>query len=234
MRLRRSTSAATIAFAASVAIATFLVACAKGTDNATLDEGGLVEEDAGRDVNVLPVQTDSSTANPDGSVLPPGDSSTGGCTMKVVINELVSNGAGGANDEMIELYNPSSCAVDLGSWELKYESSGGGVGAAGHKFLVGDSIPSLGYLTLTPGGSTPWTPGMAAASGQVGLLDDKAKVIDAVAYGSVTMGDYREGTSAAAPASGGSIGRSPNGSDTGNNKTDFKTYPAPSPGAPNP
>lgn len=227
----RSTSAFVVA---SVAISMLVVACAKGTDNSISDEGGLVEEEAGRDVNVVPVNKDGSTTDPDSAVVPPKDSSTGGCTGKVVINELVSNGAGGANDEMIELYNPSSCAVDLGNWELKYESSGGGVGAAGHKFLVGDSIPSLGYVTLTPGGSTPWTPGMAATSGQVGLLDDTGKTIDAVAYGSVSTGDYREGTSATAPPSGGSIGRSPNGADSGNNKADFKTYPAPSPGAPNP
>jgi hypothetical protein len=229
MRLRRFASAA---FGASVALSTLVVACARGTDNVTLDEGGIVDEDAARDVNVVPVPRDSST-DADGTVLPPDDSSTGGCTMKVVINELKTDGTT-ANDEMVELYNPSACAVPLGNWELKYESAAGGAGSAGHKFLTGDSIPSMGYLVLTPGGSTNWTAGMAAGSGQVGLLDDKGKLVDGVAYGTVTGGDYREKTAATAPASGGSIGRSPNGADTDNNKTDFKTYPAPSPGAPNP
>lgn len=210
-----------------------LIACAKGTESGALDEGGLVEEDAARDVFVLPVDKDSSTTTPDGTVLPPDDSSTGGCTMKVVINELKTDGTT-ANDEMVELYNPSPCAVPLGSWELKYESSAGNAGAAGHKFATGDSIAANGYLVLTPGGSTSWTAGMSGTAGQVGLLDDKGKVVDAVAYGTVTSGDYREKTSATAPASGGSIGRSPNGVDSDNNKADFKTYPAPSPGAANP
>ena len=138
-----------------------------------------------------------------------------------------------ATDEFVELYNPSACAADLGNWVLKYESSAGGTGAAGHTFMAGDSIPSMGYLVLTPA-SNNWTTGMAAASGQVGLLDGTGKLVDGVAYGTVTGGDYREKTAATGPASGGSIGRSPNGADSDNNKTDFKTYPAPSPGAANP
>lgn len=229
MRLRPFAAAAC---GAAVALATLVVACAKGTDNVALDEGG-AEVDAARDVNVVPVNKDSST-DPDSPVLPPDDSgSSGGCAMKVVINELVTNGAGGANDEMVELYNPSTCDVPLGSWTLKYESAAGGAGAAGHTFAAGASIPSLGYLALTPGAAN-WTSGMAAASGQVGLLDDTGKVVDAVAYGTVTGGDYKEKTAATAPASGGSIGRSPNGVDTDNNKADFKTYATPSPGAANP
>ena len=231
MRLRRFASAA---FGASIAFSTLVVACAKGTDSGTLDEGGTVEEDAARDVNVVPVNRDGSMTDPDSPVLPPEDSSTGGCTAKVVINELVTNGAGGANDEMVELYNPSACAADLGGWALKYESSAGGTGAAGHAFVAGDTIPSMGYLVLTPGGTTNWTAGMAAASGQVGLLDGTGKLVDGVAYGTITGGDYREKTAATAPASGGSIGRSPNGADTDNNKSDFKTYATPSPGAANP
>ena len=75
---------------------------------------------------------------------------------------------------------------------------------------------------------------MAAASGQVGLLDDTGTLVDSVAYGTVTGGSYKEGTAAVGPASGGSIGRSPNGADSNNNKTDFKAYGTPSPGIANP
>ncbi|MEA2750042.1 MAG: hypothetical protein QOI41_4185 [Myxococcales bacterium] len=233
MRRLRLVGSVPLSGALGVFITLVVAACAKGTDNnGILDEGGLVDEDAGRDVNVIPVPKDSSTMGQDGTVLPPDDSG-GTCTMKVVINEVKTDGTT-ANDEMVELYNPSACAVPLGSWEIKYESASGGTGGAGHKFLTGDSIDAKGYLVLTPGGSTNWTAGMAKTDGQLGLLDDKGALVDGVGWGTITGGSYKESTAATAPASGGSIGRSPNGSDTGNNKIDFKTYPAPSPGAPNP
>lgn len=219
--------------AATAAITTLVVvACAKGTDSVgDLGEGGTVEEDAGRDVNVVPTPKDS--APPEDTGTPPGDDSGSSCTQKVIINEVKTAGTT-ANDEMVELYNPSTCAVPLGNWEIKYASAGGGLGLAGHKFAVGDSIPSKGFLVLTPGGSTPLTPGFAANDGQVGLLDDKGNFIDGVAYGTVTGGTYKEGTSSVSPPSGGSIGRFPSGSDSDNNKTDFKAYTTPSPGIANP
>jgi hypothetical protein len=220
-------------FAGAAAITTLVVvACANGTATSVdLGEGGTVEEDAGRDVNVVPTPKDA--APPEDTGTTPGDDS-GSCTQKVVINELKTEGTSNANDEMVELYNPSTCAVPLGNWEIKYASAGGGTGLAGHKFAVGDSIPSKGFLVLTPGGSTPLTPGFAGTAGQLGLLDDKGTLVDAVAYGTVTTKTYAEGTSAPSPPSGGSIGRSPNGTDNNNNKTDFKTYTTPSPGIANP
>lgn len=228
---------AAVAAAACGAAAAFgalvLVACAKGTDNnGVADEGGLVEDDAGRDVNVVPVPKDSSTVGPDGTVLPPDDSG-GTCVPKVVINEIKTDGTT-ANDEMVELYNPSACAVPLGSWEIKYQPGSGGTGSAGHKFAAGTTIASLGYLVLTPGAGS-WTAGMSKTDGQIGLLDDTGTLVDGVAWGPVTGGSYREKTAVTPlPASGGSIGRSPNGADSDNNKTDFKVYASPSPGAPNP
>ncbi len=220
-----------VAGGAAAAGALIMVACAKGTDsNGIADEGGLAD-DAGRDVNVVPVPRDSSTVGPDGTVLPPDDSG-GPCVMKVVINEIKTDGTT-ANDEMVELYNPSACDVPLGNWEIKYQSGGGTAGSAGHKLAATVTIPSMGYLVLTSGAGS-WTAGMSKTDGQIGLLDDTGTLVDGVAWGTVTSGSYREKTAATAPASGGSIGRSPNGADSDNNKTDFKTYASSSPGAPNP
>lgn len=218
-------------WAAIAAITTLVVvACANGTaTGADFGEGG-VEQDASRDVNVIPTPKDGAPPEDTGTT-PGGDS--GSCSQKVVINEVKTDGTT-TNDEMVELYNPSTCAVPLGNWELKYQSAGGGAGPAGHKFAVGDSIPSKGFLVLTPGGSTDWTAGMAAGSGQVGLLDGTGKLVNGVGYGTVTGGSYKEGTAAPSPPSGGSIGRFPSGVDTGNNKTDFKTYTTPSPAIANP
>lgn len=206
-----------------------MVACATGTGSTDVGEGGILQ-DAARDVNVVP-NKDSSPPNDTG--VPPEEDSGGGCTQSVVINEVKTDGTT-ANDELIELYNPSSCAVPLGDWELKYQSSGGGAGAAGYKFLVGDSIPAKSYLVLTPGSTaTPLKTGMAADKGQIGLLDDTGKVVDAVAYGVVTAGDYREKQSAPAPPSGGTVGRNANSDDTDDNKADFKTFTTPSAGVAN-
>jgi hypothetical protein len=214
--------------AASTSTALFVLACATGTDSVVSAEGGPEPADGARDVFVIPA--DSGTQDTGGP--PPDDAAS--CTAQVVINELKTDGTT-ANDELIELFNPGSCAVPLGDWQLKYQSSSGGAGLAGYKFEIGASILAGGYLVLTPGSSsTPLTPGMAGASGQVGLLDDKGTLVDAVAYGSVTAGSYREGQSAPSPPTNGSIGRSPSGTDTGNNKSDFKTYTTPSPNVANP
>jgi hypothetical protein len=222
-------------FAATAAITTLVVvACATGTATSVdLGEGGTAVEDASRDVNVVPLPRDSAVPD-DGGTLP-GDDAGAGCTQKVVINELKTDGTT-ANDEMVELYNPSTCAVPLGNWEIKYQSSAGSpaIGLSRHKFAVGDSIAAKGFLVLTPGGSTDLIAGMAKSDGQLGLFDDKGTQVDGVAYGAITGGSYKEGTAAASPASGGSIGRSPNGVDSNNNKSDFKAYGTPSPGIANP
>ena len=62
-----------------------------------------------------------------------------------------------------------------------------------------------------------------------------ANRVSGLGYGTQTGGaSYTEGTAAVVPAANNSIGRSPNGGDTGKNSVDFKTYATPSPGAVNP
>lgn len=222
---------------AAVGITTTLVvvACAQGTT------GGVgLDDDAGidageRDVNVVPTPDDGSTSDDADTGMPPGDSST--CDKKVVINELMSDGAS-ASDEFVELYNPGTCAVALAGWTLKYESASGGAGSAGYVFVAADSIAAKGYFLLASGAVSgtkdgTWISGMAAAAGQVALLDDKSVMIDAVGYGTITGGSYHEKTSAPAPVSGGSIGRIPNGTDSDSNSADFKKIASPTPRAAN-
>jgi hypothetical protein len=210
-----------------------LVACANGANGGYVgdDEAGLLL-DSGRDVNVLPTGDSSPVDGATGN-----DSGGTGCTGAIVINELKTGGATDLTDEFVELYNPNSCAVPLSGWALKYEAASGAAGGAGYVFVAGDSIPAQGYFLLgssTFSGKTDATliNGLAAA-GQVGLIDDKKAIIDGVAYGTVTGGTYGEKQSAAAPAAGKSIGRSPNGKDTDSNSADFKVLTSPSPGAAN-
>ena len=226
-----------IIVAATAAITTLVVvACATGTatTGGDLGEGGL-EGDASRDVNVVPLPKDG--APPEDTGTTPGDDS-GSCGQKIVINEVMSDGPGGS--EFVELYNPSTCAVPLGNWSLKYRSSSDTAGGAGvAKFAAGESIAAKGFLVIGTASfagakNVTLVTGLGNTGGQLGLLDDTGATVDAVGYGSSTAGAYTEGAAALLPATNGSIGRGPNGVDSENNKTDFKAYGTPSPGIANP
>jgi hypothetical protein len=219
--------------AAALAITTLVVvACATGTESTDTGDGGIVEVDAARDVNVVPNPKDSSS--PDDSGMLPGDDS-GSCTKKVVINEVLVNGPSGS--EFVELYNPSACAVPLGNWKIAYKSAGNTAGGATHTFATGTSIaPKAFYLvataTYTGAKDATFNGGFGNTGGQVGLLDDTKALIDAVGYDTGTSGEYTEGAPAPLPPTNSSIARKADGVDTNDNKADFKTA-TPSGGQPN-
>jgi len=222
-------------FVATAAITTLVVvACATGTGSSgTLDEAGIIE-DASRDLNVLP-KKDSGTPLEDTGV-PPEEDSGGGCTQKVVINEVMTNGPNGS--EFVELYNPNTCAVPLGGWRVAYKADNNNPGGASYTFATGDSILAKSFLvvataTFTGKKDATFNGGFANGGGQVGLLDDTKATIDGVGYGTGTSGDYTEGTPVAAPATNGSVGRTSDGVDTGNNKSDFAAFATPTPGTAN-
>ena len=93
----RSVSGGLICIATAAITTLVVVACATGTEGGIdVGEGGLVEEAAARDVNVVPLK--DGGLEEDTGVAPEEDSG-GGCTQKVVINELKTGGPG-ANDEL--------------------------------------------------------------------------------------------------------------------------------------
>lgn len=233
MRLVRSRG---FIIATASIITVVMAACAKGTDPIDLEEEGGIG-DASRDLAVIPLPDKDSAVPGDGGKDVDTDAPIPTGTH-VVINEIQTAGSG-ASSELVELYNPTGSRISLANWEVRYASATGGAGGAGHKFNGTASIPANGYLVLKSSDNT-WTVGMAAGAGQLGLFDatlpTPGKLVDGVAYGAGSGGStvYREGQSAPTPPSGGSIGRSPNGVDTGNNKNDFKTYPTISAGSANP
>ncbi|MDB4937470.1 MAG: hypothetical protein JWP87_4442 [Labilithrix sp.] len=221
-------------FAATAATTTLVVvACAKGTDSVDVDEGGVVEEDAARDVNVVPLPSKDSSSPDDSGPLPGDDSGT--CTRKVVVNEVLMNGPSGS--EFIELYNASTCAVPMGDWKISYKSGSNAAGGATYTFATGASLAPKAFFVIATANfsgakNATFNGGLSNSDGQVGLLDDKKATVDAVGWGTGTAGDYTEGAPVPLPPTNSSVARNTDGVDTNDNKADFKTA-TPSAGQPN-
>ncbi|MCP3142740.1 lamin tail domain-containing protein [Pyxidicoccus xibeiensis] len=142
----------------------------------------------------------------------------------VVISEFSGRGAGTATtvqtDEFIELYNPTSAAVNIGGWLVQYKSATGSSYASiatippntfirahgyyllAHTHYTGSATPDLTYsqdtsASTTGGGHVRIGPGLTASVSDV--------PVDRLAYGT---GNQPEGTVGPFhPAAGGSLER---------------------------
>jgi hypothetical protein len=169
----------------------------------------------------------------------------------VVISEILVTGVN-ANDEFIELYNPTGNAVDLSGWRLKRTQPS----AQNYVANMSGIIPSHGYfLVASPGYTGNLTPNLyySASSSSITtastivLTSDAAgtNVIDKVGIGSAL--DF-ETKSTATPSAGKSLERKANpnstpdtmnidgtdnlagnGEDTDNNANDFIIRDIPDP-----
>ena len=126
-----------------------------------------------------------------------------GIADHVVISEVQTAG-GTANDEFIELYNPTGSPIDISSWSIQYRG-GGATTYSKKNFESGNSIPAHGFFLIAhadyDGSVTPdmshSTFRLSATGGTVFLVNDQTKltedtdggptVVDKVAYGT---GDY--------------------------------------------
>lgn len=230
MRLVGITGGALATAVFTVAVA----ACAEGSAFIDPDEAGFDAEAGAPDGSVIPSKDSGTTPTDSG---PDSEDDSGSCTKKVVLNEIRSDGTTGS-DELVEIYNPNTCAVPMGGWKIAYRSSGDGLGPPLYTFPAGASIAAKSFQLFAPNGAFPkidgtLNPGMAAAAGQVGLLDDTDKLVDGVAYGAVTGGTFREKTPAPVPPKGGSIGRKVDGVDTDDGAADWKSMASSTPGVAN-
>jgi hypothetical protein len=130
--------------------------------------------------------------------------------------------------------------VVLTGWSLKFRAANNNNGGADTDLAtLSGSIPAGGYQ-LYAGSAYPGTKdgdllsALAGLGGAVGLRDASNALVDSVAYANLTVANpFTETAPAPNPPAGESIARKPNGSDTGNNSTDFQVVTLPTPRAAN-
>ncbi|HEY5158214.1 MAG TPA: lamin tail domain-containing protein [Anaerolineales bacterium] len=178
-----------------------------------------------------PTDTPTSTQTATPTLTPTASAtSTPSAALHVVISEFRSQGPFGADDEFIELYNPTGAAVNIGGWIIKRSSS---CGTSSYNLLsiTSGTILQAGqhFLAATTASHIPspdqnFSPAITDDGG-LALVNASGSVVDQVGMCISTL--YREGTNLV-PLSGNtnqSYERRPGGStscyDLDNNAADF-------------
>jgi hypothetical protein len=161
----------------------------------------------------------------------------------VVISEIQIRSSASADDEFVELYNPTGTAIDLTGWKLTKRTQSGT--QSNLVASISGMIPAKGYFLITsqeaaasPSADQVYsTTQRIAADNTVTLLDNTSTIIDLVGLGAATV---HETAGIANPVNNGSVERkaqsssteismgpggvdefSGNGWDTDNNSLDF-------------
>lgn len=206
------------------------------TDDATLDVEAPPDVQAARDASP-PLDVSAPRDVP-----APPDVPTTHCAP--VINEVQTGSIASASDEFIELFSPCATTLSLAGWRLTYRAAANATPLTATE----TALAMLDGLTLAPGGylvlggaafhgraDGATSGGLAAAGGGVGLRDAAGALVDSVGYGTATNVFVRGAPAPQAPTTSpaGSIGRIPNGVDTGVNARDFRVQVVATPRAPN-
>jgi len=152
----------------------------------------------------------------------------------VVINEAQIFGTS-AQDEFIELFNPTGAQIDITGWRLTRHTSTGGTESNIVSSLSG-VIPAGGFFLVTnpPEYSGSVTPDQEysaasndiAANNTITLYSDAGvTIVDRVGFGSAAL--FEGAAVPTNPAAGGSVQRI--GQDTENNANDFEILEASTP-----
>jgi hypothetical protein len=147
---------------------------AGGMDASSMDAGGM---DA----------SSMDAGGMDAGGMDAGSADAGPCVTHLVISQIRSRGAGGANDEFIELYNPTTAAVTLDStWKIMGRSTGS-AGYTARWTGNGGIIPAHGHYLMTgttytqqPARDQALSAGITDAASLV--LEQSGAQIDAVCY----------------------------------------------------
>ncbi len=157
-------------------------------------------------------------------------------SLAVVVNEVLYDPQGrDTGGEFIELYNRTDRDVCL----YEYEAATGN-GAYPDKWKSewrggrGDTVRAHGFFVIGEGAVTPVPDHVTTLDLQNGpdacMLVSPAGEVDLVGWGAHDFEEYYEGSPAPLSGSGASLGRDPDGADTGDNSADFTVFAAPSPG----
>jgi hypothetical protein len=171
---------------------------------------------------------------------------------QLVINEVDYDNVGTDNAEWIEIKNNGATAVDINGYKLELVNGGNTPATVyttltlaststliqpGGYFVVGNNATIANInLVVTPTSNLIQN----GAPDAIALKDNSNNLLDAVSYEGITAGVYTEGAAINTLIDGGSanfpsgtIGRYPDGADTGDNVVDFITLCSGTPGASN-
>jgi hypothetical protein len=158
-------------------------------------------------------------------------------TVSVVISEFRTRGPRGANDEFIELYNPTTSAIDISNWRINASNASGGTGTratippstilrSGQYYLVANAAVTDGYNNTNVPPNLVYGTGISDDGGIALFKADNTTIVDQV--GMSTGSAYKEGTvlSDLSENVDRSYERKPGGAsdscqDTNNNANDF-------------
>jgi predicted extracellular nuclease len=146
----------------------------------------------------------------------------------IVINEVATQGPGGAADEYIEIKNISGQEIDLTGYRIVYRSAAGTADVSILAFAAGTKIAAGGYLLLANSGYTgtkdfSFSNGLSATGGGLAIRNgalDSGTIIDSLGYGNATNA-FVEGAAAPAPTTAQALKRNATSTDSDNNSTDF-------------
>lgn len=129
-----------------------------------------------------------------------------GGTGKVLVSEIMAGSDGNADNEFIELYNPTDSPISLSGWMIKKRTSNGteSVLVSSLRFS-GRAIPARGYFLITHEGlyqgttpadmSWPSTYTIAYSDNSILLYDGTQRVVENVSWAVIPVGQSYARTS---------------------------------------
>ena len=119
----------------------------------------------------------------------------------LVISEFRTRGAGGGNDEFIELYNNSETPIAIGGYKLRGSNLAGTI-ADRATVLAGTIIPARGHFLFVNGAAAAGLVALANQTYGTGITDDGGiaitlgnnTILDQVGMSATAAAAFREGT----------------------------------------
>ena len=157
-------------------------------------------------------------------------------TTHLVISEVQIAGVGGANEDFIEIHNPTSSNIDLNGYRLVKRTASGITDSSIKAWSSETIIPPGGYYLWA---NSSWTPSVTpdtttastlAADNGIAIRQgpiDTGTIIDSVAWGGATNAFVEGSPFPTNPGAGESLERV--GDDTNNNSVDFILQTNPNP-----